>query len=113
MDEWRERLSIREEKLTGYLLLKTHPFGGSKAVFFEIIGFFAVKPELFAAALMTHAQTSELTRVVEDKYGRSFVLEGTIENPRAREAVIRSVWLEREAGGPIDLITAYPLGRSR
>jgi hypothetical protein len=110
IDTWRDRLSVAHAKLANYLLAVEHIEGGPKATFFLALGFSTSEPEALGDALLRHGRSQELMRTVETPFGRRYVVEGSIESPSG-SAVIRSVWTEREAEGPVWLVTSYPLRR--
>ena len=101
---------VPSEKLTHYLLVPTHPEGGSKARFFLGYGFSADQPEDLAAALLTHAAGAEHVGTVPGRGGIKFVFEGPLDAPNGKTPRVRSVWqIDEGADPPARFITAVPL----
>jgi hypothetical protein len=100
---------IEREKITEYLLNIGHRYGASKARFFAGFGFELTAWELLADALRKHAQSNELSRMVETPWGPRYEIEGKLNTPDGRQPRIRTVWQFDEGQIAPRLITAYPL----
>ena len=103
-----EKASIRQEKLTEYLLNLTHPDGWGKAKFFIQCGFSPKSPDQLKNALLNHALLNEVTEEKTNPFGVKYVIKGEINAPDGTNPAILSVWIiENEVEIP-ELITAYP-----
>jgi len=107
---WRERLAVDPLKIVGYLLSENHPSGRSKAKFFNAEGFTLDHPERLEAMLLDHGRSAPVAKVQQNRHGAIRVLEGAARTPRERSVLLRSVWIELEDGGPVWLVTSYPIG---
>lgn len=96
-------------KVSGYLLCREHPDGGSKARFFERFGFRLPNRATLVAALKEHGQVNPVVNEVETGYGRRYSVDGPIRSPDGRNPVIRTVWIVEPGVDEPRLITAYPL----
>jgi hypothetical protein len=105
-----ENAIVPEPKITQYLLNLLHQGGGKqKATFFFRFGFDLAEWQVMRDALLEHAQTHEVTDVVETPQGVHYVIEGYILSPDSRNPQIRTIWaLDTDSTVP-RLITAYPL----
>lgn len=83
---------IPKEKLLGYLLSETHPVGKSKAKFFRKFGFNETNVDKLEQSLLSIAQTNEVETVKETPYGINYVINGSINIPKRRGVVIKTVW---------------------
>lgn len=103
-----ELARISSEKITGYLLNPSHPYGGSKARFFIARGFSPTRPEELAEALRRHAVDHAAIGPLPRVHGSMYEVVGRMGCPDGRGALVRSVWIvEPDVVGP-RLITAYP-----
>ncbi len=91
-----------EKKFTAYLLNAAHQEGQGKARFFRHFGFSAEKWDVWANALVTHARTHDVVRVVHTQFGVRYVVDGPLETPcgRGYEAEIFTL-----GGRTLDVIT--------
>jgi hypothetical protein len=112
-DDWRIRAQVEEAKVTGYLLATGHPYGRSKALFFERFGFTSANPSALRDALLAHAGEADLVATEETTFGRKYVVEGPLRSRDRRDPLIRSIWFEEDELGPVKLVTAYPAGERR
>jgi hypothetical protein len=72
------------------------------------LGFSAADWQKLADALRQQAETTEVARTSTSIHGANYVIEGPLETPAGKTAVIRSVWIvDRDSGVP-RLVTAYP-----
>ena len=104
-----EHAIIPSDKLTDYLLSKSHLIGRWKARFFLSIGFSEAKADELQDALMYVAKTGEVKSATTTDFGIKYVVEGVISGPSGRRAVIRTVWVIETGQDRPRLITAYPL----
>lgn len=105
----RERAHIDQSKIRDYLLALDHPEGACKAIFFSRFGFTVQDWEVFAAALVVHAQLHAVIETSAAAYGTKYCIDGTLQCPDGRAPQVRSVWvIDANADFP-RLITAYPL----
>lgn len=100
---------VPEAKITLYLLDVNSPRGQAKAAFFMAFGFTIEKWQELAQALKHHAQTHEVSKVVQTNYGLHYVIEGVLLTPDGRNPSVRSVWAILDDGDEMPrLVTAYP-----
>jgi hypothetical protein len=100
---------VHEAKIKDYLLSETHDLGKEKAAFFTSFGFTATEWTVLAAALLQHAYTHEVSKIIESVHGIKYVIEGTLHTPDQRQPRVRVVWMV-DAGSRVPrLVTAYPL----
>ncbi|MGH9239962.1 MAG: DUF6883 domain-containing protein [Vicinamibacterales bacterium] len=105
-----ERATVDLGKITDYLLNAGHPENGGKARFFGDLGFARAEPAALANALRALAVSGDVVRHSDSRHGRKFVVDGAIQGPHAREAIVRTVWIiDAELDVP-RLVTAYPGG---
>ena len=100
---------VSEEKITGYLLSKTHRDGRHKATFFLGYGFTPDAWRTLAASLLKHAADHEVARIEHTHFGDRYVVEGTIATPSGRTPRIRSVWFLETGQAVPRFVTSYPL----
>lgn len=104
-----EHAIIPSDKLTDYLLSKSHLIGRWKARFFFSIGFREEKADELQDALMNVAKNGEVKSTITTDFGVKYVVEGVILGPSGRRAGIRTVWVVETGQDRPRLITAYPL----
>jgi hypothetical protein len=106
----RDRAYVPERKLTGYLLLLSHPVGGSKARFFRRHGFDGSRADLLREELLGIAKRVDVTGTEETAYGTKYVLDGSVSTPRGEDVAIRTVWMIETRGPDAPrFVTAYPV----
>ncbi len=107
---------VEQGKIVAYLLNPTHPDNGGKAAFFQMLGFEIDRWFEFSTALRELALAGTVTKTVESIHGSKYIVEGRIEAPSGRSAMVVSVWIvdcvgdcvvDRESEAP-RLVTAYP-----
>src|SRR5580658_8986687 len=87
-----ESARVEKEKIIGYLLNASHPYGSSKASFFTRFGFTVEDWELFAERLRDHGSGHPVGRVTETVFGPRYNVDGKIVTPDGRNPTIRTVW---------------------
>lgn len=100
---------IPSEKLTDYLLSKTHPIGRYKSAFFLGLGYTPEEHGLLAAdltALLVSAAEPEKAT----EYGQKVLSRGPITGPNGQTSRIQTVWIILSGEPLIRLVTAYPEG---
>ena len=105
------RAAISREKITGYLLSRTHQQGRHKAAGFIRFGFSPEQWEILAAALRSHVAQHEVSTVAATPYGSRYVVDGILETPDGRKPTVRSVWFIGKGVAVPRLVTAYFLDR--
>lgn len=101
--------TIHADKITGYLLNRTHPDGASKARLLELFGFSGSAPEILAQALLSHARPGHFVREALTPLGdRKLVYEGPLQAPNGRAPRPRTVWRVLTDGTAL-FVTAVPL----
>ena len=103
-----ERAVIPREKLIGYLLSTTHPYGRHKAAFFAAFGFDATECDRLEAALRQHALIGEVAEVVRTRFGTKYVVTGRLETPSGRDAWVQTIWFAGKAREAPRFVTGYP-----
>lgn len=100
---------ISREKLTGYLLSRTHPVGSHKSVFFLGLGYKAEEPDVLAAdltrLLISAAQFGDVT-----EHGQKVLARGPIQGPNGQIGRVLVVWIILAGESLIRFVTAYPEG---
>jgi hypothetical protein len=104
-----ENAKVEKEKITGYLLNSSHPYGSSKANFFTRFGFTVEAWEAFAERLRDQGSNHPVGRVAETSFGPRYNVDGKIVTPDGRNPTIRTVWQMDHGELAPRLITAYPL----
>jgi hypothetical protein len=104
-----EHAIIPSDKLSDYLLSKSHLIGRWKARFFLSIGFREEKADELREALMNVAKNGEVKSAITTDFGAKYVVEGVILGTSGRKAAIRTVWIVETGQDRPRLITAYPL----
>jgi hypothetical protein len=108
-----DRATVANEKVTDYLLSRTHPRGREKAAFFARFGFQLTDWQALAGALAKHAQTADVFEEIRTPRGTKFLLEGPIRSPDGRDPLLRSIWyIDTKAEVP-RFVSAYPLRKGR
>ena len=102
---------VEREKITGYLLVRSHKQGGSKADRFIKFGFSIERWEILAQALTVQGIRNEVINTESTAYGMKYVIEGDIETPNGIPLYVRSVWQIDWGTESPRLVTAYPIGR--
>lgn len=110
---YRNRAFILPEKITNYLLSRTHTRGKYKAAFFQQLGFDETNKDLFEKSLLKIAHTNDVTdirNIVKNGiyYGKSYEIIGTI-GVRARTAMIKTAWKILKNKRKPSFVTASPM----
>jgi hypothetical protein len=102
-----ERASIPADKLEGYALNPNHSEGRHKAVVFRsALGLDQENAEELKEALRQALKTENATPTTRNPYGQKYQIE--FEMIRAgRSAIIRSIWIVKDAENFPRLITCY------
>ena len=100
---------VEEPKVTQYLLSEERSEG--KAAFFAAFGFRLAQWELLRDALLAHASSYEVVRVLKNPYGAKYIVEGSLLSPDSRNPNVRSVWIIDVGTFTPRLVTAYALER--
>lgn len=99
---------IDRSKIEGYLL---HPVKSrGKAAFFQACGFAAERWHELHDALLEHATSGQLLKVLVSPYGSRYIVRGSLPTPSGRspKPVVCSVWQADNGAEGIRLITVYP-----
>jgi hypothetical protein len=99
---------VERKKIVEYLLASSHPDGGAKARFFTRFGFSVEKWKTFARALKQHGRVHDVTGSIESRYGRRYIVDGSLETPDGRDPRVRTVWILAKRSKSPRLVTAYP-----
>ncbi len=104
-----KKVIISKEKITDYILSKTHATGKFKAIFFHKAGFDETNADMLVACLKRLAKTGTVKETSVTPYGKKFVLEGKIKTPAGKSVGVRTVWIIESAQKTPRFITAYPV----
>jgi len=100
------KVVIASEKLTGYLLSRTHPIGRYKSAFFLGLGFTLEEPAALASALRTLLiATAEPGEVTE--FGQKILARGQILGPNGQFGRILAVWIILSAESVVRFVTVH------
>jgi hypothetical protein len=104
-----ESARVDLEKLTGYLLSKSHPIGRSKARFFRGLGFNESNSTLLQRGLMRIAKEGVVVQHVTSRHGVKYVLDGEMQTPLGSRVTLRTIWIIDAGQQHPRFVTAYPL----
>ena len=104
-----EQALVPLAKVVDYLLSETHASGRHKAAFFRRYGCRDENWQDLAARLKLHALEHDCAREEPSPFGRRFVVEGIMEMPDGRTAMLRTIWFLRTEEAMPRFVTAYPL----
>jgi hypothetical protein len=103
-----DQSEVAEEKISEYLLSRTHEQGKHKADFFSRFGFDLNNAVDFKAALLQHSIDRDVETEKESPYGNKYELKCEFKTPDERNPCIYSVWIIENGKEAPKLITAYP-----
>ena len=103
-----ESALVPREKVFDYLLNPAHPEGAGKAQFFVRMGFRREDWQILASALRALAVQATVTRSLESRHGRKYVVDGRLGTPVGRRPQVRTVWIVDAAADVPRLVSAYP-----
>ena len=98
---------VTDEKVRDYLLNLEHPDGGSKAVWFQSLGYQRDEWQSLAHDLLALARECQEFETEIVKFGVKYKTVGTIGRPDHRPGRVLAVWIV-EDNDPPRLVTAYP-----
>lgn len=101
-----DRAIVDEAKVRNYLLNPAHPDGGSKAIWFQSIGYCDDDWQDLRDDLLMIAKTCTAFDIENTRFGIKYKARGIIGRSK-RTAVVLTVWID-EGDGHLRLITAYP-----
>ena len=96
-------------KLREYLLSPTHPEGGPKSVFFELMGFTQANIADLEKILLSIALNEKVVTHFEFAFGDKYVIDGKLSRIDGTEIPLRTVWIIDPGETAPRFITAYPL----
>ena len=103
------KVIVSSEKLTDYLLSRTHPIGRYKSAFFLGLGYAPEEPSVLeadlTALLLSDAEVGEVT-----EFGQKVLSRGLITGPAGQTGRILAVWIILSGDSSIRFVTAYPEG---
>lgn len=100
---------ISREKLTNYILSKSHPVGKFKARFFQKLGFNENNVHIFEKMLRKIARSQEVTAVLPTIFGTKYIIDVEIKTHKEKYMKIRSVWIIGEGENKPRFVTVYPV----
>jgi len=102
-----ESAEASEDKVRNYLLNPDHPANRGKAAGYALFGFYRLNWEAMRSALIVHAGTASVVKIVHTPLGMKYVADGMLEGVDGRRPWLRAVW-EIKADGPTPrLVTAH------
>lgn len=104
----KDQAVVEPEKVRDYMLSATHPDGYGKAEFFVALGFRREAWEALADALRQVARDAPVTKSMTSSHGRKYIVDGLLQAPSGRTAMVRTVWIVDTGGDVPRLVTAYP-----
>ena len=96
------------DKVTNYLLNRNHPEGGSKASFFESLGFSYANISVFIEALKDIPRREHVSNTIQNQFGTKYIIDGILKSPNSRNPQITTVWIIEHQSKIPKLVTAYP-----
>lgn len=99
--------TVAPEKVRDYLLNPEHPDGGSKAAWFQSLGYARDRWQELASDLLALGATCEQFATVHTPFGVKYVVKGQIGRGPHRSASVLAVWIV-EVDRPPRLVSAYP-----
>lgn len=93
-------------KTTNYLLNDEHPDGGSKARFFKKRRF---DEKSLSEALLNFLRENDFSEIIENQYGKKYVVDGVLPCPDGTTVIVRSIWVIKTSEFYPIFVTAYPL----
>jgi hypothetical protein len=103
---------IDPAKTRDYLLDPGHSEGGSKAKFFERLGYSRLAWRRLESDLRNAHDSGTMRSDVRTEHGDKYRLVSRITGPNGRTAVVLTVWIVREGEAFARFVTAHP-GRAR
>ena len=100
--------TVATKKVRDYLLHPKHPDGGSKAAWFQSLGYARDRWQELASELLALATTCEQFATVRTPFGLKYGVKGQIGRGLHRSASVLAMWIV-EADRPPRLVTAYPV----
>jgi hypothetical protein len=88
-----EKAVVPNEKLTNYLLSRSHLVGRWKASFFRSIGFNETNVNKLKDALLDVGKRGEVKSTTTSAFGVNYIAEGKIFTPNGKNVSIQTVWL--------------------
>jgi hypothetical protein len=104
----RSDAQVSPRKISEYLLNRSHPVGGPKAAFFELFGFKLDTARELEHALKAHAYNCDVIKIVDNRFGHKYTLEGPLTTPSGRSPSVVTVWIVRAGGTIPEFVTAFP-----
>jgi hypothetical protein len=102
-----ERAIASRGKVHDYLLNPEHPDGGSKAIWFDSLGYSQRDWQVLARDLLAIAKACPQFDTERSTHGIKYKASGMISRPDHRPGRVMTVWIV-EGDDPPRLITAYP-----
>ncbi|NBC10339.1 MAG: hypothetical protein GVY24_01205 [Planctomycetes bacterium] len=98
---------INAEKVRDYLLNREHPDGGTKAVWFQSLGYTRDRWPQLADDLRAIARDCESYDTETTVFGLKYRATGSVGRPGHRPGSVLTVWIV-ENDQPPRFVTAYP-----
>jgi hypothetical protein len=107
----RRNAFISAAKLERYLLSTEHAHGRHKAAFFREFGFSRENSKTLGNALLVHAEKHNVAKIEDSRYGKRYVIDGSLAAVDGRNPLVRAVWFIETGDDIPRFVTAYPLER--
>jgi hypothetical protein len=104
-----EKAYVPQAKLREYLLSPSHPEGGPKSVFFEMMGYSQQNIPELESALIDIALSEQVVYHFEFSFGNKYVVDGRLPRKNGTEIPLRTVWVIDKGETAPRFITAYPI----
>jgi filamentous hemagglutinin len=105
-----EKAIIEDEKIRDYILSPTHPVGQFKAAVFRKLGYSYENWEEFEQDLKKFILSYDAQEIEVTRFGRKFIVEGSLAGPSGRTMQIITVWVILKSESIPRFVTAYPGG---
>lgn len=102
-----DRAVVDAAKVRDYLLNVDHPDGGSKAAWFQSVGYSRDQWEQLADDLLAIARSCEDFDSETTPFGVKYKARGIVAQPSHRPGKVLTVWIVEDNDRP-RLVTAYP-----
>lgn len=104
----KDHALVERDKVRDYLLNLAHPDGLGKAEFFTAMGFSRETWQVLADALRQVAVDSPVIKSMTSVHGHKYIVDGLLQTPSGRAAMVRTIWIVDTGRDTPRLITAYP-----
>lgn len=100
--------TLDDQKITNYLLDRTHLKGAGKASFFMAHGFTPADWTRLKAALLNHARMNQVSNQTANQHGQVYEISCSLMTPDNTNPCIISVWIIQPPDPFPRFVTVYP-----